>query len=132
MIYFFFLHMTIRQKHMIFLHLFFLCARPFDQQLGSSMIYFFYLHTTIPQKYMIVFHLFFPCAQPFDYQLGSSLSFLFVHGHSTKVKGHSYSLIYSFLNCANISLAIFKVILPLYFARSISGSTVFIFCWLYP
>ena len=53
--------------------------------------------------------------------------FLFVHVHSTKVRGHSYSLIYSFLNCANILFAIFMVVLPLYFAFSFSGSTDFIF-----
>ena len=87
------------------LHLFFLCARPFEQKLGSSLIYFFYLHTTIQQKYMIVFLLFFLCAQPFDQKLGSS-SMYFFHLYTTiqpKLgRGHSYFLIYSFLNCANI------------------------------
>ena len=61
--------------------------------------------------------------------------------HLTKFKGHSYSLIYSFLNFANISFAVFEVVLPLDFVRSISGSTTFIsrllsiafvFCTLYP
>ena len=44
-----------------------------------------------------------------------NLFFLFLHGHSTKVGGHSNSLIYSFLNSANISFAV----LPLYFVRYI-------------
>ena len=43
-----------------------------------------------------------------------NLFVLFVHSHSTKIRGHSYSLIYSFLNCVNISYAIFKAVLPLY------------------
>ena len=42
-----------------------------------------------------------------------NLIFLFAHDHSTKVRGHSYSFIHSFLNCANISFAV----LPLYFFR---------------
>ena len=46
-----------------------------------------------------------------------NLFLLFVHDHSTKIRGHSYSLIYSFLNCANISYTIFKVLLPLYSCR---------------
>ena len=35
---------------MIVFHLFFLCARPFDQKSGSSLIYFFNLYTTIRPK----------------------------------------------------------------------------------
>ena len=34
-------------------------ARPFDQNLGSSLIYLFYMHATIRQKYMVFFHLIF-------------------------------------------------------------------------
>ena len=37
----------------------------------------------------------------------------FEHDHSTKIKGHSYSLIYSFLSCVNVSYAIFTAVLPL-------------------
>ena len=36
-----------------------------------------------------------------------NLLFLFVQRPFDKVRGHSYSLIYSFLNCANISFVIF-------------------------
>ena len=81
---------------------------------------------------MIFFHLFFLCARPFDQKLRSSLIFFFfVHDHSTKVRGHFYYLIYSFLNCDNISFAKFMEVLPLYFARCIFGSTAFMFRPLY-
>ena len=144
--------MTIRQKHMIFLHLFFLCARPFDQQLGSSMIYFFYLHTTIPQKYMIVFHLFFPCAQPFDYQLGSSLFFfictrpfdqskrslllfnLFVSQlcqyFACYIQGHTsliFRSLYFWQYCLYILLAISIAVPPLYFVHYIHGEVLLLY-----
>ena len=33
--------------------------------------------------------------------------FIFAHDHSTKVRGHSYSLIYHCPSCANVSFAIF-------------------------
>ena len=36
-----------------------------------------------------------------------NLIFLFAHNHSTKVRGHSYSLIYHCPSCANISFAVF-------------------------
>ena len=42
-----------------------------------------------------------------------NLFFLFVHGHSTKVRGSLLLLIYSFLNCSNILFAV----LPLCFVR---------------
>ena len=80
-------------------------------KLGSSLIYLFLLITTILQKY-IVFHLFFLCSRPFDPKLVLiNLFFLFVHDHSTKVWGHSYYLIYSSFNCANISRQLFPCIL---------------------
>ena len=68
----------------------FIYARPFDQNKCSSFIYSF------------------SSGRPVDQKLGSSLTFfLFVHDHSIKIRGHSYSLIYSFLNCANISYTLF-------------------------
>ena len=78
--------------------------RPFDKKLVSSLIYFFYLYTTIRPKLRVLVNLIF---------------FLVHDEHSTKVRGYSYFLIYYFLNCANISFAIFKAVLPLYFVRSI-------------
>ena len=71
---------------------------------------FFYLYKTIRQNYMFVFlWLIFPFCTTIRPKIRSSLInlfFLFVHDHSTKVRCHSYFLIYSFLNCANISFAI--------------------------
>ena len=58
------------------------------------------------------------------------LFFLFVYDQSTKVMGHSYSAIYSFLNCAYISFAIFITDCP-YISYSISCSSAFIFRPLY-
>ena len=119
----------------------FLSARPFDQKLGSSLIYFFHLDTVIRQKYMIFFLSFilFLCTtiQSKIRFLIFFFFFLFVRNHSTKVKGHSYSQIFYFLNCTNILFAL----LPLYFVRYnhtlifihyIHGSATLIFRTLYP
>ena len=133
---FFYLHTTIRPNYRVLFHLFysFFSARPFDQKLESSLIYFFRLHTTIRQKYMIFY-----------------LSFI----HS--LGGHSYSFIYSFLRCANISFAIFMadtalifpslcfwqysldilsaiflVVLPISFVHYIHRRAALIFRTLYP
>ena len=92
----------------------FIFTRPFDQNIWSSFIYSS-LYATFPSKLRILISLF----------------LLFVQDHSTKVRGHSYSLIYFFLNWANISFAIFMAVLPLYFVRSISCCTAFIFRPLY-
>ena len=71
--------------------IFFFCARPSDQELWSSLIYFFYFQSTIRPKYMVFIHLF----------------LLFTHDHSTKIRGHSYSLIYSFLRAAATDMRCF-------------------------
>ena len=80
----------------------FICTRPFDQELRSSLIYSFYLNTTIQPTYMVLF-----CAWPFEQKLWSSfiyffylyttirskymvfihLFLLFTHNHSTKIYG---------------------------------------------
>ena len=77
----FYLHTTIRQKHMVLFHLIFLFSQPFEQKLRSSLICFFYLHTTNRQKYMVLFQIFsIFFAQPFEQKLESSLIyFLYVH-----------------------------------------------------
>ena len=60
---------------------------------------------------------------------------LFVHDHSTKVRGHSYSIIsllvpiFRLQYCLYISSVIF---IPLYFVHYIHGSAALIFCMLYP
>ena len=114
---------------------FFICTRPYDQKFVSSLIYLFYLYTTIRPKIrvLIVFFLFAHGHSTKLYNLFSfiyfilpllttirpkirviiNLFFSFVHDHSTKVRGHSYSLIYFVLNCTNNSFAL-KL---LYFVR---------------
>ena len=132
LIYFFYLHTTIRQKYMTLFHLFFLCARPFDQQLSSSLIYFFCLHSIIRQKiYGPLSFILSLCTTIWPkIRILINLFLLFVHDHSTKIRGHSYSLIYFFLNCANILFAVFMAVRPLYFVLSNSDSAAFIFCLL--
>ena len=98
-----------------------MCTRTFDQKLGSSLIYFLYLHTTIRPSYMVLFHLFFVQCTTIRSKIRVlfNLFFILVHDHSTKVRGHSYSLIYYFLNCPNISFAIFMVDIALIIFRAL-------------
>ena len=94
---------------------YFFCARPFDEDLGYSLIYFFFLHA--PN------HLINIC--------GALLFIIsFVHDHSTKIRDHSYSLIYSLINCVYISYATFIAVLT-YFVHYIYGRTGLIFRMLY-
>ena len=73
---------------------YFFSVRPFDQKLWSSLIYIFHLHTIIRQKYMTFFLSFIlsfcTTIRP-KVSVLIKLFFLFVHDHSTKVRGHSYS-----------------------------------------
>ena len=88
----------------------------------SFFFYFFHLQTTIRQKYMIFFRLFFLCARAFRQKLGSTLIYFFYFYTAIRLKlgrALSYSLVYTFLNCANI------------FVCYIHGSTVLIFRTLY-
>ena len=55
----------------------------------------------------------------------------FVFDHSTKIRGHSYSLIYLLTNCANISYATFMAVL-IYFVNCTHSGTALIFRTLYP
>ena len=82
----------------------------------GPLSYFLPLCTTIRPKVRVLINLF----------------LLFEHDHLTKIWGHSYSLIHSFLNCTNISYTIFMAVLPLYFVRYIHVSTALIFRTLYP
>ena len=108
----------------------FFSARPFDQKLGSSLIYSLHLHTTIQQKYMIFFLSFIlslcTTIRPKNRVL-INLLFLFVHDHSTKL-GVTLTLLFIFF----LDVPIFRLlyswqILPLWFHRSVSVSTAFIF-----
>ena len=152
--FFFFVHdhSTKTLGHHLFIYLFILFAlnhltkmyRPISFILSSVYdhwtkirvlidLFVLVLHDHSTKLYSPLSFFSFFCARPFDQTLVSSLIslFLFVHNHSTKVRGHSYSLIYSFFHCPNISLAIFMALLPLYFVLSVSGSSAFIFRRLY-
>ena len=88
----FYLYTTIPPKIRVPIDLiFFICTRPFDQNWGISLIQFFYLYRTLPSKIRVLIN----------------LIISLVHDHSTKVRGHSYSLTYHCLSCANIWFAIF-------------------------
>ena len=97
-------------------------AQPFDQKLESLLIYLFYLHTTIRLKYMVLFHLLFRLCTIIRPKIRVliDLFLLFVHSHSTKSRGHSYSLFNLFLSW-----------LCQYFVCYIHDSTALIFRTLY-
>ena len=128
LIYFFYLHTAIRPKCMVLFHLFFrLCATIQPNIMALIDLFLLFAHD----------HLIWMCT-PLPYILSLcttirpkirvliNLFVLFIHDHWTKIRGHSYSLIYSFLNCANISYAISWQYCPW-----IHVSTVLIFCSLY-
>ena len=133
LIYFFYLHTTIRQKYMMLFHFilsFCTTIRPKIKVLIDLCILVAHNHSTkIYDRFSFILSL---CTtiRP-KIRVFYNLFFLFMHDHSTKVRGHSYSLIYSFLNCATILFAIFMAVLLLHFVCSISGSTTFIFRLLY-
>ena len=94
---------------------YFFCARPFDEDLGYSLIWFFlHVHN----------HLIKNCG-PLPFII------TFVHDHLTKIRGHSYSLIYSLMNCVYNSCATFIAVL-IYFVHYIQGRTALIFRTLCP
>ena len=83
--------MTIRPKIKVHTDFFFICTRPFDQKLGSSLINLFYLYTTIRPKISVLIDLFFLfahdhstfiysffSARPFDQKLESTLIYFFI------------------------------------------------------
>ena len=94
------IYIVYKTFYVIFIHFYFkditICARQFDQNLGSSLIDFFHVHTSIWTKYMILFHLFFLlhttirprlrvhtdfffiiCTRPFDQIIWSSFIYSF-------------------------------------------------------
>ena len=94
-------HSTKNQGLHWFISLFW--TRPFDQNIWSFFQLFFLLRTAFRSKIRGLIYLY----------------LLFVLDYSIKIRGHSYSLIYSCLNCTNILYAIFIVVLPLFFVRYI-------------
>ena len=99
MIYFFYVHTTIRPKYMVLFHLFFFLCTTIRARLGSSPIYFFYLHATIRQKYLFLFHLIFllrTTIRP-EFRVSMDLFLLCAHDHSTEIYDR-LSFILSFVN----------------------------------
>ena len=84
LIYFFYVHPTMRPKYMVLFHLFFLQCTTIRPKIRVHIDLFFYLHTTIRPNYRVLFHLFYSffSARPFDQKLGSSLIYFF-HLHTT-------------------------------------------------
>ena len=121
---------------MILFNLFFLLWTMLPK-LESSLIYFFYLYTTIRPKYIVLFDLFFLLCMSIRSKIRVFIILfrLFVLENSIKTRNHSYFLIYSFQNCANILYAMFMVVLPLYFVHYIDASTALMFhtlqLWIY-
>ena len=123
------------------------------------MINVFYLYRTIRPKIRVLINLIFLIVNDHSTTKIRVLInlFLFVHGHSTKVRSHSYFFIYSFLRCDDIlfcyilgiislifrslcfwqywlciSSPIFIAVLALCFLHYIHGSAALMFRTLYP
>ena len=132
--------------------IFFICTRPFDQFIGSSFIYFIYSlvdnHSTKKMSSLIYFfHLHTTIWQTFKNFLSFIISlcttiqsknrvlinflFLFVHDHSTMLGVTLTLLFILFLDVPKFSLLYSWQTLPLYYDRSVFGSTAFTFRPLY-
>ena len=127
-----------------------MCTRLFDRNMWLCYIYCFFVHDHSTKTYLIFLyarnHLIKTCgALPFIITFEDDHStkvirvliyifISFVHDHSTKIRGHSYSLIYLLINCVNVSYATFMAVL-IYSVHCIHGGTALIFrtlcLWLY-
>ena len=96
-------HSTKTQDSHLFIS--FVCTRPFDQIQWSSSIYYNFLHDHSIRKIRVLIYIF----------------ILFVYDHSTKIRGHSFPLIYSLINWVNISYATFAIIGKVSFIHYIPG-----------
>ena len=130
-------------------------TRPLDRNMWLSYIYCFFLCTTIRPRFRLLTYLIFLYAHNHLIKICSPLQFIisfeydhltnvirvfiyifisFVHDHSAKIKGHSYSLIYLLINCVNVSYTTFMAVL-IYSVHCIHRCTALIFrtlCpWLY-
>ena len=121
LIYFFYLHMTIRPKYMVIIYLFFLLCTTIRPKIRVLIDLFLLLaHEHSIKIYGLFSYIFSFCTTILPkIRVLINLFLLFVHDHPTKIRGHSYSLIYSFINCAKILYALFMAVLPLYFIRYI-------------
>ena len=107
----FLLCMTIRANIMVLIDLFILFGYDHSTEICGPLLYILSFCTTIWPKIRVLINLF----------------ILFVHDHSPKIRVHSYSLVYSFLNWVNILYAVFMAILSLYFVHYIHVSAALYF-----
>ena len=99
LIYFFYVHPTMRPKYMVLFHLFFLQCTTIRPKIRVHIDLFFYLHTTIRPNHRVLFHLFysfFTARQvPLKVWVFIDIFLSFAHDHSTKIYD-LLSFIYSF------------------------------------
>ena len=145
-----------RPEIRVFIDLFLSCAQDHSTEIYGFLIFIVFLCTTLQPRlrvltYFRIFlyahnHLIKTCSPlPFiiTFERGHSTKVIrvliyifisFVHDHSTKIRDHSYSLIYLLINYVNVSYAIFMAVL-IYSVHCIHGGTALIFrtlCpWLY-
>ena len=134
LIYFFRVHTTIRPKYVVFLYLLFLLCTTIRPRL-RVLTYLFFLHAHNhlikicgPLPFIITF------VHDHSTKKIRVLIYIFisfVHHQSTKTRRHSYSLIYSLINCVYISYATFIAVL-IDFVHYIQGRTALIFRTLRP
>ena len=109
LIYLFYLHTIIWQKHLVLFHLFFLSlCRTIRPKLGYSLFFYFYLHTTIRPRLGVIL-------------------FFYIHGSTALI----FRPLYLWQYCSYILYAMFMAVLPLHFALHIHCSTALIFSTLY-
>ena len=109
------MHTTIRQKDIVLFHLIFLLCITIQPKIRvHTNLFLLFAHDHSTKVYGLLSFILSLCTtiRP-KIRVLINLLFLFAHDHLTKVRSHSYSEIYSFLNCANVLF----VALPLYFDR---------------
>ena len=124
----FYMQAIIRQRYMVFLHWIFLfCTTDF-------FLSFFYLYTTIWQtfkKFFVSFIISLCTTIQSKNRVLINFLFLFVHDHSTMLGVTLTLLFILFLDVPKFSLLYSWQTLPLYYDRSVFGSTAFTFRPLY-
>ena len=98
-IYCFYLHTPIREKHIVLFHLIFLLYMNIQPKFRFLINFFFYSHATIPPKYRFLFHLFFLLCTTFHGCSSHSVygtfswrmrsSFAFFSNYEVKINFHS-------------------------------------------
>ena len=103
------LYTTMRPESRVFVDLFLSCAHDHSTEICGFLIFIVFLFTTIRPRLRVLTFLIFLYAHNHLIKICGPLPFIitFVHDHSTKIRRHSYSLIYHCFSCGNISFAIF-------------------------